>query len=164
MDPHAYRALRASAYRVIVWGLLYILRGLNHYWNVQWTMKRPLHHWDHIDCYSLLYAVYILFLVKDGYTTMGVGRIFSRGGSVGDCPKIFFRAGQKWWNLVFTPRNWEKQAFLLIISKSRGGQTPLPHPSDAHVLHEILTYINVYICEVDMPPSYPLIFSFDSLE
>ena len=28
------------------------------------------------------------------------------------------------------------------------------------ILHEILTHINVYMCEVGMPPSHPLIFSF----
>jgi len=31
------------------------------------------------------------------------------------------------------------------------------------ILHEILTYINVYICKAFMPPSHPLIFSFDPL-
>jgi len=38
------RWLRASADRVNVWSLLYILRDLNHYWNVKWTIKRSLHH------------------------------------------------------------------------------------------------------------------------
>jgi len=32
------------------------------------------------------------------------------------------------------------------------------------ILHEMLTYINVYICKVGMPPSHPLVFSFDLLE
>ena len=32
------------------------------------------------------------------------------------------------------------------------------------ILHEILTYINVYICEVGMSLAHPLIFSFDPLE
>ena len=32
------------------------------------------------------------------------------------------------------------------------------------MLHEILTYINVYICKIGMPPSQPLIFPFDPLE
>ena len=32
------------------------------------------------------------------------------------------------------------------------------------MLHEILTYINVYIFKVGMPPSHPLIFPFDPLE
>jgi len=36
---------------------------------------------------------------------MGVGRIFSWGGAVGDFPTIFSRGGQKWRNLFFTPRN-----------------------------------------------------------
>jgi len=48
MGPYTYRGLRASAHRVNIWSLLYILRGLNHYWIVKWTMKRSLHHWDHI--------------------------------------------------------------------------------------------------------------------
>ena len=61
---------------------------------------------------------------------MGIGRIFSRGG-VGDFPKFFPAGGQKWWNLVFTPRNWKNNLYLLIISKSRGAKappTPLPTP------------------------------------
>jgi len=48
MGPCNYRGLRARAHRVNVWSLLYILRGLKHCWNVKWTMKRSLHHWDHI--------------------------------------------------------------------------------------------------------------------
>jgi len=32
------------------------------------------------------------------------------------------------------------------------------------IVHEILTYISVYICKVGMPPSHPLIFAFDPLE
>jgi len=32
------------------------------------------------------------------------------------------------------------------------------------ILHEILTYTNVYICKVGMLPSHPLIFSFDPLK
>jgi len=43
-----YRGFRASTPRVNVWSLLYILGGLNNYWNVKWTMKRSLHHYDHI--------------------------------------------------------------------------------------------------------------------
>ena len=31
-------------------------------------------------------------------------------------------------------------------------------------LHEILTYMNVYICKVGVPPSQPLIFPFDPLQ
>jgi len=44
--------------------------------------------------------------------SMGVGRIFSRGG-------------QKRWNLFCTSRNWKNNLFLLIISKSRGPRPPL---------------------------------------
>jgi len=43
-----YRGPRASADRVNVLSLLYILRVLSHYCNVKWTMKRPFHHWNHI--------------------------------------------------------------------------------------------------------------------
>jgi len=32
------------------------------------------------------------------------------------------------------------------------------------ILHEILTYINVYICKVGMPSSHPLIFPCDPLK
>jgi len=53
---------------------------------------------------------------------------FQGGGAVGDFPNIFSRwGGQKWWNLIFTPRNW-KNIFLLIISKPRGALPPLPTP------------------------------------
>jgi len=31
-------------------------------------------------------------------------------------------------------------------------------------MYEVLTYINVSICEVAEPPSHPLIFSCDPLE
>jgi len=48
MGPRTYRKLRESADRVNVRSLSYILRGLNHYWNLKWTMKRSLHQWDHI--------------------------------------------------------------------------------------------------------------------
>jgi len=48
MGPRTYRGVRASADIVNVWSLLYILRGLNQYWNVKCTVKRSLHHWDHI--------------------------------------------------------------------------------------------------------------------
>jgi len=61
---------------------------------------------------------------------MGVGRIFSREGASRGFPQNFFQWEQKWWNLVFTPRNWKNNLFLLIISKPRGGQAPL---SDTHV-------------------------------
>ena len=53
---------------------------------------------------------------------------FPGGGAVGDFPKIIFQGGQKWWNLFFTPRNYKKQPFLPIISKSRGTLAPLPTP------------------------------------
>ena len=46
IGPCTYRRLRASADRVNVWSLLYIIRELNHYWNMKWTMKRSSHHWD----------------------------------------------------------------------------------------------------------------------
>jgi len=37
MGPCTYRGLRASAHRVNVRSLPYILRRLNHYWIVKWT-------------------------------------------------------------------------------------------------------------------------------
>jgi len=53
-------------------------------------------------------------------------------GPVGDFPKFFSREGQKWWNLVFTPRNWKKYFFANGF-KIRGAQgPPLPPPSDDH--------------------------------
>jgi len=60
--------------------------------------------------------------------SMDVGRIFSRGGAVGDFPK-FFPGGAKVVKFLFTPRNSKDNLFLLIISKSRGGGLPpLPTP------------------------------------
>jgi len=68
---------------------------------------------------------------------MGVGRIFSRGEPVGDFPKIFSR-GPKVVKFGFYPSKLKKQPFLLIISKSRGGQgppcTPLPTPMTTVVI------------------------------
>jgi len=55
---------------------------------------------------------------------MGVGRIFSREGPVGDFPKIFSREGPKVVKFVFYHPKLKKQPFLLIISKSRGGLGP----------------------------------------
>ena len=54
MDPCTYTGLRASADRVNIWSLLYILRGLNHHWNVKWTTKRSLHHSDHIIIFIII--------------------------------------------------------------------------------------------------------------
>jgi len=46
---------------------------------------------------------------------MGVGRIFSRGGSIGDSSrhsqKYFFRGGQKWQNFIL-PLETKKTAFF----------------------------------------------------
>jgi len=65
---------------------------------------------------------------------MGVGRIFSffQGGTWGFSQNIF-QGVQKVVKLGFHPSKLKKQPLLLIISKSRGGQAPLPPPSDAHV-------------------------------
>jgi len=38
MGLRTYRGLRASADRVNVWNLLYIIRELKHYWNVKRTL------------------------------------------------------------------------------------------------------------------------------
>ena len=47
------------------------LRELNHYWNVKWTMKRPLHKWNHIMKLILQPAICNIntFLVLDRDTT-----------------------------------------------------------------------------------------------
>jgi len=58
---------------------------------------------------------------------MGVGRIFSAGGAVGDFPKIFSRGGPKVVKFGFYPSKLKKQPFLLIITKSRGAKAP-PDP------------------------------------
>jgi len=58
-------------------------------------------------------------------STMDVGRNFSRGGAVGDFPKIF-PEGPKVVKFVFYPSKLKKQPFLLIILKSRGALDPLP--------------------------------------
>jgi len=71
MGPCTYK-LCASAHRVKVWSLVYILRGLNHSWNVKWTMKRSLHHWDHIIRFIIIacYTQYIYyFQLRRGYYT-----------------------------------------------------------------------------------------------
>jgi len=60
MGPCSYRELRASAHKVNVLSLLYILRGLNHNWNVKWTLKRSLiftspisyNQIEYIACYT----------------------------------------------------------------------------------------------------------------
>jgi len=57
---------------------------------------------------------------------MGVGRIFSRGGAVGNFPNIFSRGGPKAMKFVFYPSKLKKQPFLQIISKSRGAEAPCP--------------------------------------
>ena len=58
--------------------------------------------------------------------TMGVGKIFSKGGPVRDFPKIFSRGGPKVVKFGFYPSKLKKQPFFLIISKSKGGQGSLP--------------------------------------
>jgi len=42
---------------------------------------------------------------------MGIGRNFSRRGRLVDFSKRYSRVGQKWWNLVFTTRNYENSIF-----------------------------------------------------
>ena len=59
---------------------------------------------------------------------------FFQGGAVGDFPKYFSRGGQKWWNLFFTPRNWKKEPFLLMISKFRGAKASPSPPSDPMIV------------------------------
>jgi len=62
LGPCTYRELRATD-GVNVRSLLYILKGLNHYWNVTLTMKRSLHQWDliiRLALYSIC-SIYTLF-------------------------------------------------------------------------------------------------------
>ena len=72
--PHL--GLRASADRVNVWNLLYILKECNHHGNVKWTKKYSLHVWDHIVKLIIIIACYMHYihfvLVKDGDTTRHV--------------------------------------------------------------------------------------------
>jgi len=85
-------------------------------------------------------------LEKANAAHMGVGRIFSRWGAVGNFLKIFSRGGQKWWNLVFTPRNWKNDLFLLIISKSwvpRSPCPPFPTPMAAQWCWDYVSVVNI---------------------
>jgi len=61
----------ANADRVNVLSLSHILRELNHYWNVKWAMKRPLHHWNHIMKLILQLAICSIyyFSFRQGYYT-----------------------------------------------------------------------------------------------
>jgi len=59
---------------------------------------------------------------------MGVGRILSKGGTLGDFSKIF-PGGPKVVKFGFYPSKLKKQPFLLTFSKSRGAKAP---PTDAH--------------------------------
>jgi len=59
-----------------------------------------------------------------GVTTMGIGRIFSRGGT-GGFSKIF-PGGPKVVKFVFSHSKLKKQPFLLKISKSRGALAHSP--------------------------------------
>jgi len=67
-----------------------------------------------------------------GYTSdMGVVRIFSRRGPLGDFSKIFPGGSQKWWNFFFSHSKLRNQTFLLKILMSKWPWPPLPPPSDA---------------------------------
>jgi len=62
---------------------------------------------------------------------MGVERIFFRGAHWGIFPKFFHR-GTKSGEICFFPLKTKKITFLLKISKSKGGQGPLP-PFPTHM-------------------------------
>jgi len=75
--PRTSRRPRASCDGVNVWSLSYtrILREINHYWNVKWTMKHSLHYWDYIIKFIIIayYTQYIyLFLLKDEDVTRNI--------------------------------------------------------------------------------------------
>ena len=60
---------------------------------------------------------------------MGVGRIFSRGGTVGDFPKMFSSRGHKAVKIVFYPSKMKKQPFFANNFKIQGGfGPPVPKP------------------------------------
>jgi len=65
---------------------------------------------------------------------VGVGRIFPRGGALGDFSKIF-PGGAKSGEIYFFPLEIKKTTFFAEIFKIQGRKaTPVP-PSDAHA-HE----------------------------
>ena len=69
---------------------------------------------------------------------MGVGRIFSRGGALRDFSKVFPGRGQKWWNLIFAPRNWKNNLFCWNF-QNQGDQSPLsPLPTPMRVSMHVL--------------------------
>ena len=61
--------------------------------------------------------------VGGGLLSMGVGRIFSKGGQQGIFPK-FFQGGPKVVKFDFSHLKLRKQPFLLKISKARGPWPP----------------------------------------
>jgi len=63
---------------------------------------------------------------------MGVGTIFSRGGTRGFFQN-FSKGGAKVVKFVFFHSKLKKQPFLLKMSKSRGARSPLPTPSGVHI-------------------------------
>ena len=64
-----------------------------------------------------------------GYASdMGVVRIFSRCGPLGDFSKIFPGGSQKWWNFFFSHSKLRNQTFLLKILISKWPWPPLPPP------------------------------------
>ena len=87
----------------------------------QYLLFAPLFTWN-----ILKHLRFQLCCERYRLTTLGVGRIFSRGGAVRDFSK-FFPGGDKVVKFGFHPSKLKKQPFLLIISESRG-ETPLPPP------------------------------------
>ena len=57
---------------------------------------------------------------------MGVGKIFSREGPLGDFPKLFQGGTQNGEICFFPTQNKQNNVFLLEISNSMGAGTHLP--------------------------------------
>ena len=89
-------------------------------------------HWTEVvkeTCQS--WSCYIYRNFFDGLPSLRHGRrkdFFQEGASMRFSQNFFPGEGQKWWNLLFTPRNWKNNLFLLTISKSRGEPRPPPWP------------------------------------
>ena len=73
---------------------------------------------------------------KNSGTSMGLGRIFSRGATKGFIQN-FSRGGPKVVKFVFSHSKLQKKLFLLQFSKSKGAKAPLPTPMSSGV-HEVV--------------------------
>jgi len=80
---------------------------------------------------------------------MGVGRIFSKGGSVGDFPKVFSSEGEKVVKFGFYPSKLKNNIFPYNFNIQGG---PRPTPSDAHgesnkLLQFTMIYKNLHLLQ-----------------